>query len=93
MLVILDFAKILMVGYDFKISALNISLHYGKFRSHPHNSWGPYVVLAQQHLWIKTLVLNLENQKKVSLHKEALIVPQQPLTHHHHFSFVQIGSL
>lgn len=28
-----------------------------------------------------------------SLRKEALIVPLQSLTHHYHFSFVQIGSL
>ena len=58
----------LTVDYDFKISALNVSPHYGKFRSHLENSWVPCEVLDQQYLQIKILVLNLKNQKKVTVY-------------------------
>lgn len=58
----------LTVDYDFKISALNVSPHYGKFRSHLEHSWVPCVVLAQQYLQLKILVLNLKIQKKVTVY-------------------------
>lgn len=43
-------------------------LNYGKFRSHLEHSWVPCVVLAQQYLQIKILVLNFKNQKKVTVY-------------------------
>lgn len=43
-------------------------LNYGKFRSHLEHSWVPRVVLAQQYLQIKILVLNLKTQKKVTVY-------------------------